>query len=148
MCWQYRLDAPVCQAPRQQNEGWDGTGRDGMVRDGTVQGLGAQQVPLVGQKTHTKHLWTPAGRRNSTAKHRVPPQPPRHVVAKGMGIALDPHHLVLHLQLQSSGSLLLLPQLLLTPQLTFSASKESISLCHRPEPDIPNSVLLTLVVKL
>lgn len=41
--------------------------------DGTVQGFGAQQVPLVGQKTHTKHLGTPSRRTNSTAKHRVPP---------------------------------------------------------------------------
>lgn len=55
------------------------------------------------------------------------------------------------IQMQSPGSLLLLPQPLLTSQLMFSASKEPVSLCwlyHQPEPDIPNSVLLTLVIKL
>lgn len=67
------------QAPRQQNVG---------------RGLGAQQVPSVGQRTHAKHLGTAAGRRHSTAEHHVPP---RHVVAEGTGIALCPHHPTLHL---------------------------------------------------
>lgn len=53
------------------------------------------------------------------------------------------------MHLQNSSSLLLLPQVLLTPQLMSPASKESISLCRLwPEPDVPNSVLLTSVIKL
>lgn len=67
---------------------------DSKMQDGVGWNSSLKQVPSAGEKTHTKHLETRVRRRNSAAKHRVPPQ---RVMAKGRGSALDPHHAVVHL---------------------------------------------------